>query len=453
VLRLPRYYLTLPVSVPSIAERTRRRVTRRLMPFLMVTYLFAYIDRANLSIAKLEMQTDLGFTDAVTGLAAGIFFIGYFLLEVPSTLIVERWSARRWLSRIMVSWGLVATLTGFLGMALPGLSLTRQFYALRFLLGAAESGFFPGVIVYLSHWYSFEDRARAKTWFMVTQPLAIVAGLGMSRWILETVHWHGLAGWRWVFILEGLPSILLGIVTFFYLTDHPREANWLAADEKKWLNSQLENEQRQRAAAKRVKVSDALRQPYTLLLIGIYFLIVSGNQGLVFFLPSVIDDLKSLSVTGRTVVTMLPYALGIFAILLAGLSAQRTGERRWHTAGPMLFSAAALALAIQAGSHLLPLIVFYSLAAGTSQAYLPAFWTLPTSYLGKSAAATAIGLINSFGSLGGFAGPYAFGYLKTATGSFRPGLWCLVVCCLLAGLLATQVRSGHNRKGPHDTEA
>jgi ACS family tartrate transporter-like MFS transporter len=431
----------LPVSSLGIAERTRRRVTRRLMPFLMFAYLLAYVDRANLSIAKLQMQGDLRFTDSIIGFGAGIFFVGYFLLEVPGTLIVERWSARRWLSRIMISWGIVATLTGFLGLFFSGgLSFTRQFYALRFLLGAAESGFFPGVIVYLSHWYRFEDRARAKTYFMLTQPLAIVIGYVLSRFILQTVHWHGLAGWRWVFILEGLPAIFLGIFSFFYLTDHPQQARWLPAEEKSWLIGELQKEARQHTAAGRVRIADALRQPYTLLLIAIYFLIVSANQGLIFFLPSVIDEMKSMTVVARTAVTMLPYLLGIITILLAGFSAHRTGERRWHTAGPMLFSAIALALAILSGNHLVLVIAFFCLAAGTSQAYLPAFWTLPTAYLGKSAAATAIGLINSFGSLGGFAGPYAFGYLRTATGNFNAGLWSLAGCCSLAGLLATQIR-------------
>jgi MFS transporter, ACS family, tartrate transporter len=430
-------------TVPDleIAARTRRRVTRRLMPFLMLVYLFAYIDRANLSVAKLQMQGDLGFNDAIIGLGAGIFFIGYFLLEVPGTLIVERWSARQWLSGIIIVWGIVATITGFLGISfLRGGSRTHTFYTLRFLLGAAESGFFPGVIVYLSHWYPSAERARAKTYFMLTQPLAIMIGFALSRWILETVHWRGLAGWHWVFILEGLPSVAFGIATFFYLTDRPRDAHWLAPDEKQWLIEQLEKEARERSAAGRVRVLDALRQPATLLLVAIYFLIVSGNQGLIFFLPSVVDEMKSLAVVTRTLVTMLPYLLGIGAILIAGLSAQRTGERRWHTAGPMFFSGIALAFAILSGHRLASVILFYCLAAGASQAYLPAFWTLPTAYFGKTAAAAAIGLINSIGSLGGFAGPYLFGYLRTSTGSFEAGLWCLVGCSLLAGLLATRIK-------------
>jgi ACS family tartrate transporter-like MFS transporter len=416
-----------------LGERTRRRVTLRLMPFLMLVYLFAYIDRANISIAKLRMQGDLGFDDSLIGFGAGIFFIGYFLLEVPSTLIVERWSARKLLSLIMIVWGVVAAACGFI-------ETRQQFCLLRFLLGAAESGFFPGVIVYLSHWYRSEDRARAKTYFMMTQPLAIVIGFAVSRWILETVHWQGIASWRWVFILEGIPPIALGIFSFFYLTDRPADARWLPADERTWLTTALESEAREREAAGRVSIMAGLRHPYTLLLIAIYFFVVSGNQGLIFFLPSVVDEMKQMSVTTRTVMTMVPYVLGIFTIWGAGLSAQRTGERRWHTAVPILFCGMTLVLAIFAGGHIGWVIAFFILAAGTSQAYLPAFWTLPSSYLGKSAAATAVGLINSCGSLGGFAGPYAFGYLRTATGGWRSGLWALSGCCFVAGVLALGIR-------------
>jgi ACS family tartrate transporter-like MFS transporter len=410
------------------------------MPFLMVVYLFAYIDRANISIAKLRMQGDLGFDDRLIGFGAGIFFIGYFLLEVPSTLIVERWSARKLLSLIMVVWGAVAVGCGFI-------ETRQQFCVLRFLLGAAESGFFPGVIVYLSHWYRGEDRARAKTYFMMTQPLAIVTGFALSRWILETVHWHGIASWRWVFFLEGIPPIVLGVFSFLYLTDRPADARWLSADEQAWLTGAIEKEALEREAAGRVTIMSALRNPYTLLLIAVYFFIVSGNQGLIFFLPSVVDEMKQLSVTTRTIMTMLPYVLGIFTIWAGGLSAQRTGERRWHTAAPMLFGGVMLILAIFAGSHIGWVIAFFILAAGTSQAYLPAFWTLPSSYLGKSAAATAVGLINSFGSLGGFAGPYAFGYLRTATGGWHSGLWALSGCSFLAGMLALGIRGGSNRAG------
>jgi ACS family tartrate transporter-like MFS transporter len=405
----------------------------RLMPFLIVVYLLAYIDRANLGIAKLQMQGDLGFSDATIGLGAGIFFIGYFILEIPGSLIVERFSARRWFARIMISWGLVAALTSL--VVTP-----KQFYVARFFLGAAEAGFFPGVIVYLSHWFRYEDRTRAKAWFMMTQPLSVIVGTPLSRWILENIHWQGMHGWRWVFILEGVPSVLFGIVALFYLTDRPQDARWLPDDEKRWLMAELEREAAQKTAAGRVRILDAFRHKQTLMLIVIFFLIVTGNQAILFFLPSITNNMKSISVTWRTVVAVLPYVCSVAGILLNGYWASRTGERRWHTAIPILMTAVSLALAILSGDHVALVITFFCLLGFTFQAYLPVLWTLPTAYLGKAAAATAIGTINSFGNLGGFVGPYIFGYLKTATGRYESGLWFLTGCMLVSGLLATQLR-------------
>ncbi len=441
-----------------LADRARRRITRRLLPFLMLIYLLAYLDRANLSVAKLQMQHDLHFTDAVIGFGAGIFFLGYFLLEVPGTLLVERWSARKWLARIMISWGLVASLTGFLGAPLLGhFSLAQQFYGMRLLLGAAEAGFFPGVIVYLSHWFRFEDRARAKAYFILTQPIALVVGFPLSRWIMETVHWHGLTGWRWLFILEGFPSVALGLVALFFLTDRPEQAAWLSADEKSWLISELQSEERTKIARGRVRAIDAFREPRTLLLIAIYFLVVTGNQGLIFFFPSITESMKGMSVAARTAVAALPYLCAMFGILLNGFLASRTSERRWHTAVPMFLNGLGLSLAILSGDRLASAIVFFSLAGAASLAYLPVFWTLPTAFLGKSAAAVAIGLINSFGNLGGFAGPYLFGYLRTATGRFNAGLWCLTASTLLAGALALLLPGAptnreHNQVESHGKE-
>jgi MFS transporter, ACS family, tartrate transporter len=422
-----------------VGERARRRVTRRLMPFLIGAYLLAYIDRANLGIAKLQMQGDLGFTDATIGFGAGIFFIGYFLLEIPGSLIVERWSARKWFARIMISWGLVAALTGFI-------TTPRQFYVSRFVLGAAEAGFFPGVIVYLSHWFRYEDRTRAKSWFMITQPLSVVVGTPLSRWILENIHWQGLDGWRWVFLLEGIPSILCGIMALYYLPDRVPQARWLSDEEKRWLTGELKKEEQQRSTAGRIEIVDAFRHPQTALLIAVFFLVVTGNQAILFFLPSITENMKGMSITWRTAVIVLPYLCSVGGILLNGFSSNRTGERRWHTAVPILMTAAALAFAILAGDRLALVIAFLGLLGFSFQAYLPPFWTLPTAYLGKSAAATAIGTINSFGNLGGFAGPYIFGYLKAATGRYEAGLWFLTGCMLTSGLLATRIRVGNSKK-------
>ena len=420
----------------EVAERARRRVTLRLMPFLILVYLTAYLDRANIGIAKLQMQGALHLNDEVIGFGAGVFFIGYFLLEIPGSLIVERWSARRWLARIMVTWGMMATLSGFAGLLPIGLGVRAQFYWLRFFLGAAEAGFFPGVVVYLSHWFSLPDRSRAKAWFMIAQPLSIVIGLPISRWILETVRWQGLDGWRWVFILEGIPPIILGFITLFYLTDRPEDAAWLPDDEKAWLAAELAREARERTAAGRVGILDALRQPRTIWLAASFFLIVTGNQAILFFLPSITDNMKNMSIVWRTVVTILPYVCSVAGILINGYLAHRTGMRRLHTAAPMFLAGISLALAILSGSHLGIVIAFLCLVGFTFQAYLPVFWSIPSGFLGKSAAATAVGVINSFGNLGGFVGPFIFGYLRTATGRYETGLWCLTGCMLMAGVLA-----------------
>jgi MFS transporter, ACS family, tartrate transporter len=417
-----------------LAEQARRRVTQRLMPFLLVLYFFAFVDRTNVGIAKIGMQRELGFTDEVIGFGAGIFFLGYLLLEIPGTLIVERWSARIWIGRIMITWGIVATLMGFVQTA-------TQFYWLRFALGAAEAGFFPGIIVYLSHWYRSEDRSRAKSLFLIAQPIAQVLGLPLSRVIMEHADWAGLAGWRWVFILEGLPSIALGGVTLFYLTDWPRDARWLAADQKAWLNDELDRERAVKEAAGRASGWSALRHPQILLLVLVCFFVVAGNQSLVFFLPSITDGMTSMSVTARTLVTMLPYACGFFGILANGWLAGRSPELRWHVAGPILITAMALAGAVSMEGRWLPMAIFFCLAGFTAQAYLPAFWTIPTTLLTKSGAAVAVGLINSVGNLGGLFGPYVFGYLKTKTGSYAAGLWFLVGCLLAAGVLATLIRN------------
>ncbi len=310
-----------------MADRARARITRRLIPFLIFIYVLAYLDRANLGVAKLQMQSALGFSDEVIGFGAGIFFLGYLLLDIPGSLIVERWSARKWIARIMVSWGMVAALMGFVGMPLFGaFRPVTQFYGLRLLLGIAEAGFFPGVIVYLSHWYVLEDRPKAKAYFMVAQPVAVALGVPFSRWILENIHWAGLAGWRWVFILEGLPPVLMGLVTLWYLTDRPHQAQWLPEDEKRWLMEELKAEESRKISAGRVRVLDALRYPQTFLLIAIFFLIVTGNQALIFFLPSITENMKSLPVEVRTLAAGLPYACSAAGILLNGMWARRTGQ-------------------------------------------------------------------------------------------------------------------------------
>lgn len=404
------------------------------MPFLLLLYFFAFIDRTNVGIAKLGMQGELGFTDEVIGFGAGIFFAGYVLLEIPGTLIVERWSARVWIGRIMITWGFVATLMGFVQTA-------PQFAWLRFALGAAEAGFFPGIIVYLSHWYGAQDRSRAKSLFLIAQPISQALGLPLSRLIMEHANWGGLAGWRWVFILEGTPAIVLGVVTLRYLTDWPREARWLSHEQRQALTEEIERERTTKEAAGRAGIWAAVRHPQILLLVAVCFFVIAGNQSLIFFLPSITEAMPSLSVAQRTLVTMLPYVCGLFGILANGYLAGRARNLRWHVAGPIFLTAAGLTGAVLATGHPMLMVVFFCVAGFSAQAYLPAFWTAPTTLFTKSAAAVGVGLINSIGNLGGLAGPYAFGYLRTATGDFTAGLWVLVGSLLIAGLLATRIRA------------
>jgi MFS transporter, ACS family, tartrate transporter len=441
----------------SVAESARRRITKRLMPFLLWLYFLAFIDRTNVGVAALDMKKPLsegglGFTDSTIGTGAGIFFIGYFLLEIPGTLIVERWSARKWIARIMISWGVIASLMGFIGHSWMNFGSNQdQFYALRFILGLAEAGYFPGIIVFLSHWFRYEDRAKAKSHFMIGLPIATMIGVPISRLIMENITWGGLEGWRWVFILEGIPSVIFGIVTLFYLTDWPSEAKWLPEDEKRWIMGELERERREMLAEGKDPlwggIAKGLFHPKTLLLSAIYIFIVTGYYGLNFFLPSIAKGMVPDSTLKQTLIAAVPYAFGFAAMLFNSAHSDRTGERRWHTALPMLFGGIAMALSILSGdSHGLA-FSFLCLVGIGIHAYLPVFWTWPSKFMAASVAATAIGLINSFGNLGGYVGPKVFGYLSDKTGSYVSGLWFLVVCILIAGLLAILVKPPVKKQG------
>ena len=437
------------INLP-VAERARRRITKRLMPFLLWLYFLAFIDRTNVSIAALDMKKSLvkgglGFTDDIIGTGAGIFFIGYFLLEIPGTLIVERWSARKWIARIMISWGIIAALMGFIGKPWMNFaSEENQFYSLRFILGLAEAGYFPGIIVFLSHWFRYEDRAKAKSHFMIGLPIATMIGVPISRAIMENITWGGLEGWRWVFILEGIPSVIFGVITLFYLTDWPSEAKWLPEDEKRWIMGELERERREMLTEGKDPlwrgIVEGLKNPKTLLLSAIYIFIVTGYYGLTFFLPSIAKRMAPDSTLNQTLIAAVPYAFGFAAMLFNSAHSDRTGERRWHTALPMLFGGIAMALSILSGDQVALVFSFLCLVGIGIHAYLPVFWTWPTKFMAASVAATAIGLINSFGNLGGYFGPKVVGYLSVKYNSYVPGMWFLVACILIAGLLASLVK-------------
>ena len=414
----------------TIAERTRRRVNRRLMPFLFLMYLVAYLDRVNLGFAGLNMTRELGFSNAVFGFGSGIFFIGYCLLEIPGALLVEMWSARKWLARIMITWGFLAVLTAWI-------QTPQQFYWIRFSLGVAEAGFFPGLVVYLSHWYRKEDRGKATAMFMTAIPASQALGAPLSAIFLR-LNWFGLSGWRWLLILEGLPAVILGVMTLYYLTDHPRQARWLPADERDWLAGELELERTSERA--HTAVWTALRNRNVLLLCAIYFFGLINNYGLSLWLPKIVQRISALDVSQVSLICAIPYFASVPIMLWAGRLTDRSGERKWHTAIPRLVAAGALgAAAFAADSVILSVAAFSVAIVGLYSAH-PAFWPLPTMLLGRTAAAASIGLINSFGNLGGFVGPYAIGLSSSASGGFKISLLTLAGCALTSGLLVLLVR-------------
>ena len=378
------------------------------------------------------MSHDLRFSDRVFGLGAGIFFIGYVLLEIPGALIVERWGARRWITRIMITWGIITVFVGFV-------HTPHQFYLVRFLLGAAEAGFFPGVIVYLTHWFSRRDRALAIASFMAAQPLSNFVGSPLAGRIL-LIHWYGLEGWRWLFILEGIPAMILGVVAFFYLTDRPSQARWLPVDEREWIIGELNDEKQKRAAVHSFTIGQALRQRDVILFTLIYFLGSTGFYGFNIWFPTILKRASGLATGTITLLVAIPYLVALTATLLNSWHSDRAQERRWHAATPLFIGAAALLLAIGTGSHFWTQLGFFSIFAACVHAFQPSFWALPTITLGEYAAAVSIGLINAIGNLGGFVGPFMLGYLETRAGSFTNGLLCIVASLVLAGILVLCLR-------------
>lgn len=431
--------VTAAIRADDVARRARRRITVRLLPFVFLLYVIAYLDRQNLATAALQMPHDLGFDDRVIGLGAGIFSLGYVLLEIPGTMIMERWSARRWITRIMISWGLVTV-----GMAF--IRTPHQFYTVRFLLGLAEAGFFPGIIVYLTHWFIYEDRAKAVGGFMAAIPLSFAVGSPISGLLLG-IHWGGLRGWQWLFILEGLPALFLGVMTWFYLTDWPREAKWLAADERKWVINQLENERQVKKSAHSYTVWQALRHRDVLILTAVHLVQNGSAHALAFWLPTMLKRVSGLSDFKVTLLVVLPNLLGFVAMQGNGWHSDRTAERRWHTTIPLWVTAAGLLVLSLADWGTAPSLLLLSLAAASLLAFLPSFWAMPSAFLCDSAAAMATGTINCVAAgLGGFLGPVFVGFQAARTHSFRSGFGVLAATLLIAGLLPLAVRvRGHGQ--------
>ena len=427
-------------SVPDaeVGRRARRRIARRLLPFVFVLYVIAFLDRMNIGAAALQMPHDLGFSDRVVGMGAGIFFLGYLLLEIPGALIVERWSARRWIARIMISWGLVTVLMAFI-------HTSRQFYLVRFFLGAAEAGFLPGVIVYVTHWFRYEDRGKAVAFFYAANPLSYVIGSPIAGLLLG-ISWFGLRGWRWLFILEGIPAIVMGVITISYLTDWPAQARWLPADERSWITEQLQREKQAKNRRHSFSVWGALRNRDVILLTLCYFCAMTGSYGIAFWLPTILKRLSGLSDLKVTLLAALPYIAAFVTQQVNGWHSDRTGERRWHAALPVFLCALALSLAVVNSSRPAVSIGLFVLVGASFYGFQPCFWAVPTLFLSESAAAASIGLINSVGNLGGFVGPLVMGYLVGRTHNFSAGLWYLVGSLIMSGILMLAVGAGRRRE-------
>ena len=494
------------MNSPTLAElspldRARKKAYWRLLPILFLAYVVAFVDRANVAFAKLTMTKDLpGFDNSVIGFGEGVFFIGYFLLEIPGSIIVERWSARLWISRIMLTWGVMAAMTGFVHCNIPGFThvaeLLRvgivaavrplagidtgwlswlaslstgmvnelggpngrtifQFYLVRFLLGLAEAGFFPGVVVFLTHWFPARDRARALALFFMATPVAQIVGPLASAYLLKIgtdekiggvlVHHPevlGLEGWQWVYVAWGVPALVLGVVVLFMLPDKPRDARWLSAAEREALEAELAADKPKTKA--HLSLWQGLRHPKVLALSFAYFCTVTGSYGVVFFLPSILDRWYDLKYSQLAWLSTLPALMALAGQLFVGWNSDRTKERRWHTVLPIVIGAAAIAVAPWTQGNLTLTIVCFMLALGGLKAYLPAFWTMPYLFLTSSAAAASIGMINSVGNLGGQLGPWVIGKVESMTGSFVGGLYFLacsmMVCATIVFFLGLGAR-------------
>jgi MFS transporter, ACS family, tartrate transporter len=423
----------------EIEKRTIGKVMWRLMPFLVMCYFVAYLDRVNVGFAKLQMNSALGLSEAAYGFGAGLFFIAYFLLEVPSNLALDRFGARLWIARIMLSWGIISALFAFIGpiAGLTGLSNEWVFYVLRFLLGIAEAGFFPGIIFYLTLWFPSVYRARVVALFMLAIPFSSIIGAPISGALLN-VSGAGLEGWQWLFILEAVPSVLMAFGVILYLTDRPALATWLKDDERGWLEARLDAEKRKKESAEHLSIAKALSDRRVLACAFVYFCLNAASYGVAFFLPTIVKGF-GVSNFQTGLLSALPFVFGAVGMVLLGRNSDRTLKRREHVCFALVLAAVGVG---GAGLVSSPVMVLGLLCLGQIgvSAMPPLFWPIPSSFLTGSSAAAGIAAINSIGNLSGFAGPYVMGYLKDLTGNFTAGLLVLGGCALAGGIVAMMLR-------------
>jgi len=402
------------------------------MPLLLLLYVVAYLDRINVGFAALQMQTQLHFSDAVYGLGAGIFFAGYFFFQLPSNLMLQRVGPRRWISLLMISWGIVSVSMMFVASV-------RSFYTLRFLLGVTEAGFFPGVILYMKSWFPAAVRARTAATFLTAGPISGIIGGPISGWLLGMDKLHGLAGWQWLFLIEGLPAVLLGAIVYFAVEDRPESARWLSEEQRKWLLDTLRAEDAETLPGEKVSTFSAFALPSVWLLAFVYFTLNTMSYGISLWLPTVLKQGSSFGIQAIGYISTLPYLLAVGTMVLNGLHSDKTGERFWHIAVPAFAAAVALVASGHAASF--PwLVSLFAIAYAGTQCMLGPFWAVSSRILTGVSAAAGIALINSVGNLGSGLGPYIIGYISTRTGSFQLALLLVGTLLGLGAAAALLVR-------------
>jgi len=414
----------------TVEARAYSKVTWRLLPFLFACYVFAYLDRVNVGFAKLQMLSDLKFSETVYGLGAGIFFIGYFLFEVPSNLIMYRVGARVWIGRIMITWGILAGLMMIV-------RTPTSFYILRFLLGAAEAGFIPGILLYLTYWYPAQKRGRVMAFFLTGIPISGVVGGPLSGWIMQTFHGvNGWAGWQWLFLLEALPAFLAGVVALFYLTDDIHHAKWLSEEERRVLQNAVKEEA---GKEEHHSMKDAFSEPKVCLLAVTYAFFLMGLYGVSFWLPSLIKASGVKDALNVGLLTAIPYGAGTIAMIWVSHHSDDKRERRWHLSTPGILGALGLALSTAFSHNTALSMLFLTIGAAGVCTTVSQFWNLPGAFLGGAAAAAGIAFVNSVGNISGFVAPYMVGWIKDATGSASPALWVIAASMTIASLLVFRV--------------
>src|SRR3984957_12199957 len=421
-----------------------RKVAWRLLPFLFLLYVVNILDRINVGFARLQMLDDLQMGERAYALGAGIFYIGYLIFEIPSNLIMSRVGAKRWIGRILISWGVIS-------VAMMFARGTMSFYLLRILLGFAEAGFFPGIILYLTYWFPARERAKAVSLFMTGSPLTSIVGGPLSGGILQYLnHLGGLRGWQWLFLLEGIPAVVLGVIAMYYLTDRPEKAHWLNEEERNWLSGQVRHEETYRQERHGLTLWQTALDRRVWILTLVYFAVAGASNSIGFYLPKFIQlGFPTLAEFHIGLLVMVPSLCAVPCMILNGMHSDSTGERRWHVAIPALIGGAGWALAAVLKAPV-PYLFAFALAQIGVMSVLPTFWSLPTSFLSGASAAGGIALINSVGNLGGFFGPNVIGQLQARTGSFSPGMLAVAATLAVAAALALLVPVDH---GPETVQA